>query len=521
VPIYQQQIAKPGADQFFAVIKFLETTLETDWRTGLGKLSGGGITLAVGPGENVLLMVDAEDERLLQRLHEILLKFAQSDAKKKGHPERVATDEYRGVPTWTFNGTEAHAMIGRRLIVASTAEGLQGVLDLRAETEGKSLASASGYQAARRAVGTDAPAMAYADLKTLKHIPQIAEALKLDRSNPLAALLLAGVTEAARASTWLALGLDVEDDTLVLRALLDGKRADATGPAAFALPSKSGEGVLPNLSVPRRIAALSFHRDLHRFYAAKDDLFPDRTSGLIFFENMMGIFFSGRDLTDEVLARTRPEVRFVVAEQEYDPAIGTPGTQLPAFAVILRLRHATEFDIVFEEAWQKAVGLISFTRGQQAQSGLIIDRVVQGDTKFTLAYFSSAEVEDKANLPQRFNFRPAVAMPGDYVVLSSTEGLARDLIDALERETAGNVRPTTGVDSLVELDGDQLASILQANRQAMVRNNMVEDGNTLEEAKTSIDALFTAVEAIERIKLIVGSHEGITQARLDVKLTLP
>ena len=41
---------------------------------------------------------------------------------------------------------------------------------------------------------------------------------------------------------------------------------------------------------------------MHKFYAAKDTLFPDRTSGLIFFENMMGIFFSGRDLTDEVLA---------------------------------------------------------------------------------------------------------------------------------------------------------------------------------------------------------------------------
>ena len=33
-------------------------------------------------------------------------------------------------------------------------------------------------------------------------------------------------------------------------------------------------------------------------------LFPERTSGLIFFENMMGIFFTGRDLTSEVLAET-------------------------------------------------------------------------------------------------------------------------------------------------------------------------------------------------------------------------
>ena len=58
---------------------------------------------------------------------------------------------------------------------------------------------------------------------------------------------------------------------------------------------------MPHLDVPRQIAGASVYRDLHGFYAAKDDLFPERTSALIFFENMMGIFFSGKDLTEEVL----------------------------------------------------------------------------------------------------------------------------------------------------------------------------------------------------------------------------
>ncbi len=33
---------------------------------------------------------------------------------------------------------------------------------------------------------------------------------------------------------------------------------------------------------------------------------------------MMGIFFSGRNLTDEVLAETQPQVQLVVARQDYD-----------------------------------------------------------------------------------------------------------------------------------------------------------------------------------------------------------
>ena len=133
---------------------------------------------------------------------------------------------------------------------------------------------------------------------------------------------------------------------------------------------KAGEGAMPNLVVPGQIAALSLYRDLHQFYAAKDELFPDRTSGLIFFENMMGIFFSGMDLTKEVLAETLPDIRVVVAEQRYDEKTGTPAMKLPGFAVVVQLRDPAKFELVMKEAWQKAIGLVNFTRGQKAQPGL-------------------------------------------------------------------------------------------------------------------------------------------------------
>ena len=39
---------------------------------------------------------------------------------------------------------------------------------------------------------------------------------------------------------------------------------------------------------------------------------------------------------------TQPEVRLVVAAQEYDPAVGTPQVQIPAFAAVFRLRHPAD-----------------------------------------------------------------------------------------------------------------------------------------------------------------------------------
>jgi hypothetical protein len=383
-----------------------------------------------------------------------------------------------------------------------------------------SLAVNPSYQAARRTVRPDAIARVFVNLKPLMGLPQFSKVFKQQNNNPLAALAFAGILEATNNSKWLALGLNIENKTLALQASVDGKTINPASPAAFALPKNKNEGPLPNLSVPRRIAALSLYRDLHQFYSAKDELFPERTSGLIFFENMMGIFFSGRDLTEEVLAETKPEIRFVVAEQKYDPSKGIPQIKLPAFAAVLRLRNPEKFKEVAEEAWQKALGLINFTRGQQAMQGLIIDRPVHNGTTYSMAYFSTSGIDDKNKLEQRFNIRPALAMPGDYLILSSTDGLARDLIDTLNQEMQQKVKPIAETHSMVEIDTSQLKSILKENRDTMVRNDMVKKGNTQEEAEAGIDLLITLINLIERAKLGLGTHDRLTQARLEIKLNL-
>ncbi len=522
LPLYQKQASTAKFKELLNLINFLEITLDTDWRTGLAKLTGGGITLAICPEDTVLVIIDAEDENMLQKFHEILLNMARSEADKQNQPNRVASTEteYEGVTAWTFDGEESHAIIGKRLVFANRPEGLKAVLELRANSKSANLTSNSTYQTAKRAVKPDAAATVFVNLKPLVQIPNIAQLLEQQRQNPLAALLFAGIIETVRDSNWLALGLHIKDNTLDFQLSVDGKTVAPTSPVAFAIPNKSGEGTLPNLSVPRRIAALSLYRDLHSFYAAKDDLFPERTSGLIFFENMMGIFFSGRDLTNEVLIETKPEIRLVAAEQEYDSSIGVPQVKFPAFALILHLRHPEQFNEVAEEAWQKAVGLINFTRGQQAMPGLIIDRPLQGKTKYTVAYFSTSGIEDKTNLDPRFNVRPALAMPGEYLILSSTDGLAKDLIDALHQETEQTPEPLAGTHSLVELEGGQLASILEANRKTLVRGNMVDKGSTQEQAEANIDMFISLAKFLDSAKLDIGVHESLTRAGLEIKLNL-
>jgi hypothetical protein len=234
----------------------------------------------------------------------------------------------------------------------------------------------------------------------------------------------------------------------------------------------------------------------------------------------MGIFFSGLDFTEEVLGETEPEVRVVVAEQEYDPDVGQPGVKIPAVALVLRMRNPEEFSQVMEEAWQAALGLVNFTRGQQALPKMIIDKPTHGETKYSTAYFSTTKEDDKENLDMRFNFQPSLAMLDDYLILSSAEGLTRDLIDAVKREVAETVRPMGDVHSVLEIDGRQLASILGVNREHLVRQNMVNEGHTEEQAETEIGVLLAIVEALGKARLDVGTRDGNTQASLVLTLNV-
>ncbi len=511
-PLFKQAALQPNFLKFQAGVHFLETQLGTDWQTALKKLTGGGVTAAITSKGVVLLIIDAEDAKLLDQLHGLLIGLAKLDTANQ-----VKSTEYQGATCWELADGQVHTVLGGRFIAASKPEGLKAVLDTKSGSEGQSLLALPAYQAAKKAAGEEAAARAYVNLGIVKQLPGVQAGLEKN-TNPVAALLLAGVIDALRQSNWMALALKIDEQTLSLQTTLDGKVSKNSELAAFARSEKPDAGALPNLAVPRRIAGMSLYRDLHGFYAAKDKLFPERTSGLIFFENMMGIFFSGRDLTDEVLSQFRPEIRFVVAEQKFDPAIGVPQVQLPAFALVLKVWRPNEAAELMEEAFQKAVGLVSFTSGQKGAPGFILDRPTYNEVRYTVAYLGKPRDAEKGPLPLRYNFRPSLACLGDNVVISSAESLTRDLIDTLKKEMAGLPKALHETDSLVEVNATHLASILGANRHALVRQNVLEKGISQGEAENNIDLLLGAVKLLGKATFTLGQQHDQLQAKLVMTL---
>jgi hypothetical protein len=514
---YQKLSGQPGYQIFRFLVNYFQANLGADWKTTLRQLSSGGLTLAVLRDRGALLIFDADSEKMLQQLHKVTVGLVRGDAKNKGKPDPVASTSYQGTTVWTLGEKEAHAIVGHYLLISNRRSTLQAALDVHSGSHSQDLSRLAAYREAMQAASPTAAARAFVNLALLKQSPGV-EKLLTKENQPLLALLTGGLTEPLRSSQWLALSLNVHDDTLLVGAVCDGKTTGAAA-VAFAWPA-AGAGALPNLAVPGSIGAGSLYRDLHGFYAAKDRLFPERTSGLVFFENMLEIAFAGRELPENILAEAQPEIRFVVAQQHYDPAIGTPQVQAPAFALVLRLRHPQDFDSTLEEAWQKMLGLVNFTRGQKALPGMILDRPRHNEVQFSASHFPKPAGEEKQTVPVRYNFSPALAMFGEYAVLSSTEGLARDLIDALKQSSPGT-KPLAGTNTLLEIDGPSLARILSANRQTMAAENMVKEGISLEEAQSKLDLFITLVGWAGHGRLSIVSHDDRPEAELEFKLNLP
>ncbi len=261
MPGYEGLASGPKLRDLRNAALLLESTLHTNWQTIVRAVIRQNAALALGEGDRHLLVLTGDDPAMLRGMHEFALQIARSEAEKRGQSDQVRSMEYEGLTGWTFNGKEAHAVIGNQLLAASDAAVLKAAVDLRSSPAGGSLADRADYQAAREAVGPEAVAILFLDLQQLRAAPWFNTLLQGQQQNPLAGLLFADIPELLKTARWLALGAYVEAGGLILRAFSDAT-PPTSGAAAFAQVKPGARGLAPNLDVPRQIAALNLHRDL-------------------------------------------------------------------------------------------------------------------------------------------------------------------------------------------------------------------------------------------------------------------
>ena len=96
----------------------------------------------------------------------------------------------------------------------------------------------------------------------------------------------------------------------------------------------------------------------------------------------------------------------------------------------------------------------------------------------------------------------------------------RDLIDALKQEREQGVAPVGGQHSLAMVKSGPLASVLESNREALIRQNMVEDGKTREEAEQEVNGMFLVLKYVTDLQIEAGTQADRSNMTVKIKYEL-
>jgi hypothetical protein len=110
-----------------------------------------------------------------------------------------------------------------------------------------------------------------------------------------------------------------------------------------------------------------------------------------------------------------------------------------------------------------------------------------------------------------FNFSPTVGFAGKRFIIASTKSLARDLVSASPPS-----QPSIADNTRIRLHADVLRRVLGDNRGQLIAQNMLEDGNSREEAEAIIDLVLEVVGLFEDASLRLATSDD--QLNLDLQV---
>ena len=508
---------------FKAGLTLVEATLGAEWPGLVADLSGNGLVIAALPGENrFVALLHARDEGRLKKAAESLLNLSSMDARNNGRPAPWRIEERGTAKIAIFDG---FAMVrqGVRLALATRVDDAEAILkrltdENRAdENRANTLAADTNFKAAHQQANHDHDIFLWTNLDKIRATGAVPALTQTVSDNPAAELILGGLLSAlgtnASATTTLHLtdaGLRIEAATAYQPALAAGSREYWFGP--------NGTGAAPDW-VPAdalrdsTVMQLSSYRDLGQWWLNKELLFTDAViADLVQADSQLSTVFGGLDFGGEVLGAFQPGVQILVSGRpgtNIDPATeqNAGGLQIPGFAIVGQLREPRQMTRRFKVAFQSVMGFVNLGL---AQSGLPQYDVDTRTIESGCECLSRIWVEEEADLQSPvYSFSPSLIIKEGRFVLGSDAAWVQQLSDspASPSTEAGKVgeenRPgqTPIVNTQLQLDWQLVVALLRLNRETLVAQNMIENGNDPTTAGREVDHFLQALELISRIEM--------------------
>ncbi len=244
------------------------------------------------------------------------------------------------------------------------------------------------------------------------------------------------------------------------------------------------------------IANLTSYRDIGLWWLSKEELYAENViAQLAQADSQLSTIFSGMDFGQDVLGSLEPGVQLIFAENKYDEKY-IPDVKIPAIAMVGKLKDPDKLRRKLGIAFQSVVGFANINLGMNGQPQLEVETETIGDTKIKSAkYFYEEGTEEGLLL---FNFTPTIAFQGSNLILSSNRDLAIELAELSAQQEVDAVEE---INTRIHIDGQALHKILSANRESLVAQNMLEEGNERQAAETQIGLLLTIADLFRDAKL--------------------
>jgi hypothetical protein len=532
VPQYQRLLKSKDFEGLRAVVNVIAAQLDTTWDQGLRELTGRGILAAVeadaGQEPRLYVIVTPKNQKLLARASEILIKLARQDAKDKGKPDPVQASEHKGATIYALGEQKklAYGLVAGRLAISNSVKNLQRWIDRALESSPlpggsadskkatiASLAEKAEWKTLKGGQDADSLAWALADMSRLRQLDPKRYASDTKPNNGLI-FFFGSWLNAFQKAPWITASIRMSKTEF--GASLDLPMPKEGRPPAYKgyVPG-SGNGAAPLIKTPGTIASLSVWRDLETFWESRADLFPPETvQGFAQLDTLAGQFFGGREFGTDVLGPFDPHWRLVVAQQDYGALKPQPDVKYPAFALVGEL-DATDSDFgdKFRVAFQAIIGISNVDgNGKKAAALELGSEEVEGIKISTARYIVPQKASTASETPNpRYNFTPATAQVGKYLIFSSSVGLARDLVKELKGRGSADAASETAV---LEANGPELARLLEINRNRLAMQLMLNRGETKEKAASQVELGLALLRDLGQGRLVIRDDPSVTRLQL-------
>ncbi len=516
LPPYQEAFNSPQYHQLMQVVGHVEDKLGMKWRPAIGTLTDGGIALGFDLStQGAVLLLKSKDAAFAEKARDTLLELARAEASRQGRKDPIAEQEIAGIKTY-HAGEGRLAVMGPWILVTNKEALLRIVID-NYHGKGESLGGEEQFKTALKTRHGHATAWAYFDLRVLWLTGMLDAALNKKSDNPALELLAGGVIGSLPGAPYVTASLEVEKSHIRLSTDLPCDTKEAAKKREFYF-GPDGNGAAPALLHPSEtLLSLSTYRDFFSMWRHAPDLFNEKVNAS-FAEAEGGLttIFSGRNFRDDILGNLEPGMQLVVTRPKFAEGSVTPTIKLPAGAIVVRMKKPEETARQFKITYQSVIGFLNVVGGMNGLDPLdqSTEKTSNGLIVFA-EYLPPAKLENKSEAPLHFNASPTVAFVGDKFILSSSKGLAQELMDLLQKNPAS----AKDVNTALQLDANVLGKVLEDNKTSLIAQNMLEKGHDQTAAEQEIGLVMKAVSELQGASLSLKTVEKSLRLSLEVKLS--